>query len=103
MRARVYRPAKNAMQSGTARTRDWILEHAPDAPRGIDPLMGWTSSGDTRTQVRLRFATREAALAYAQAHGIDASVQDPKPRAAILRHQGYGENFAANRRGTWTH
>lgn len=103
MRARIYRPAKTAMQSGTAKTHQWVLEYAPAEARAVDPLMGWTSSGDTQAQVRLRFDTREAAVAYAEARGIDAVVQEPKERAPILRAGGYGENFATNRRGVWTH
>ncbi len=103
MRARIYRPARNAMQSGTARTHDWILEHAPAAGREIDPLMGWTSSGDTESQVRLRFPTREAAEDYARAHGLEFDVIEPKPRKPVIRPRGYGENFATDRRGAWTH
>lgn len=65
--------------------------------------MGWTSSDDTQTQVKLTFDTKDAALEYAQAHGIDAAVQEPKKRGANIRAGGYGENFATNRRGAWTH
>ncbi len=103
MRARIYKPARNAMQSGTANARRWVLEFYPQTPRGIDPLMGWTSSADTNQQVRLRFDTRDAALAYAREHGIDAVVEEPKRRKPVIRPQGYGENFATNRRTTWTH
>ena len=103
MRARIYQPAKTAMQSGTAKTHDWVLEYAPSAPREVDPLMGWTSSGDTQAQVKLRFASREEALAYAEAHGIDAIVTEPKPRRPNIRPRGYGENFATDRKGAWTH
>jgi len=55
MRARIYQPARNAMQSGTAKTHQWVLEFAPASAREVDPLMGWTSSGDTQSQIRLRF------------------------------------------------
>lgn len=103
MRARIYKPAKTAMQSGTAKTRDWILEFAPDSPRDVDPLMGWTGSSDMASQVRLRFESKEAALAYAEDHGLDATVQEPKPRKANIRPRGYAENFAVDRRGAWTH
>ena len=103
MRARIYRPARNAMQSGSARSRDWVLEFAPASPREVDPLMGWTSSGDTQAQVKLRFESRDAALAYALEHGIDAVISEPKPRKANIRPRGYGENFAPERRGAWTH
>jgi NADH dehydrogenase len=65
--------------------------------------MGWTSSADTQAQVRLRFETREAALAYAAEHAIEVIVQEPKDRRPNVRPGGYGENFATNRRGAWTH
>lgn len=103
MTARIYRPARNAMQSGTAKTRDWVLEHAPASSREVDPLMGWTSSTDTQAQVRLRFPSKEAALDYAKEHGIDAVVTEPQSRKPNIRQRGYGENFATDRRGAWTH
>ena len=103
MRARIYQPAKTAMQSGTAKTKGWGLEFAPASAREVDPLMGWTSSDDTQTQVRLRFDTKKAAKDYAAQHGIDAVVQEPKVRKHNIRQRGYGENFATERRGAWTH
>jgi hypothetical protein len=103
MNARIYKPAKTAMQSGQAKTQDWVLEYAPASAREVDPLMGWTSSTDTQAQVRLRFETREAALAWAESKGIAAVVQEPKERKANIRPGGYGENFATARRGAWTH
>lgn len=103
MNARIYRPAKSAMSSGTAKTRDWVLEYANTSGREVDPLMGWTSSSDTQTQVRMRFPSKEAALEYAQEHGIEAVVTEPKPRKQNVRKGGYGENFATDRRGAWTH
>ncbi len=103
MLARIYQPARTAMQSGTARTRDWVLEFDPAAPREIDPLMGWTSSADTQAQVRLRFPTKDAALAYAREHGLEAVVTEPHRRRPNIRPRGYGENFAPDRKGAWTH
>ncbi len=103
MRARIYRPARNAMTSGMAKTRTWVLEYAQSSAREVDPLMGWTSSDDTQAQVRLKFATKEAALDYAAANGIDAQVVEPKSRKANIRAGGYGDNFATNRRAVWTH
>lgn len=103
MTARIYRPTKSAMSSGQAKTRYWVLEHTNDVGRDVDPLMGWTSSSDTRSQVRLRFETKEAALDYARHHGIDAVVTEPKVRKTNVRARGYGENFATDRRGAWTH
>ena len=103
MNARIYRPAKSAMSSGTAKTRDWVLEFSNASGREVDPLMGWTSSSDTQTQVRMRFPTKEAALEYAEERGIDAVVTEPKTRKPNVRQRGYGENFATDRRGAWTH
>ena len=103
MRARIYQPARNAMQSGTARTREWVLEFAPATEREIDPLMGWTSSADTQRQVSLRFDSRKAAEAYARAHGIDYEIAAPHARRHNIRPGGYGDNFATNRRNVWTH
>jgi hypothetical protein len=103
MRARIYRPARNAMQSGTAKTKHWVLDFAPSEARVKDPLMGWTGSGDTQTQVKLRFESQAEAEGYAKAHGIDYVVLQPKSRAANIRPMGYGENFATNRRQVWTH
>lgn len=103
MRARIYKPARTAMSSGTAKTHDWVLEYAPATARDVDPLMGWTSSSDMDSQVRLQFSSKEAAVEYAQAKGIDVQVFEPKARKANVRPGGYGDNFATNRRGVWTH
>ncbi|OZA02443.1 MAG: ETC complex I subunit [Rhodobacterales bacterium 17-64-5] len=103
MRARIYQPAKTAMQSGTARAKGWVLEFAPTSARQVDPLMGWTSSDDMDSQVRLRFDTRQEAEEYAQAHGIEFDVLETHTRRPNIRAGGYGENFATNRKGVWTH
>ena len=103
MQARIYKPARNAMTSGMAKTRKWVLEFAPASAREVDPLMGWTSSGDTQAQVKLRFSSKEEAVEYAKDHGIEAQVVEPKPRKANIRAGGYGENFATSRKGPWTH
>ena len=102
MRARIYQPAKTAMSSGTAKTKSWVLEYAPAAARSVDPLMGWTSSDDTQSQVRLSFDTKKAALEYAKDHGLEVIVKDPHTRKPNIRPGGYAENFAVNRRGAWT-
>ena len=103
MRARIYQPAKTAMQSGTAKTHQWLLELAPAEARNVDPLMGWTGSGDTQAQVRLRFESREAAEAYATEKGIAYEVTLPHARKPNVRPRGYGENFATDRKEVWTH
>lgn len=103
MRARIYKPSKTAMSSGTAKTRDWVLDFVPDTPRQIDPLTGWTGSLDTQAQVRLTFESREEAEGYARDRGIDYVVLRPQRRKTNIRPGGYADNFAANRRGAWTH
>ena len=70
MTARIYMPARTAMQSGFANTKDWLLDFEPEEPQAIEPLMGWTSSGDMRQQVHLRFSTKEEAIAYCERNGI---------------------------------
>ena len=103
MIARIYQPARNAMTSGQAKTKIWVLEYAPAEAREVDPLMGWTGSGDTQSQVKMRFETKEAAVDYAKEHGIEVQVVNPNKRKPNVRAGGYGENFATNRRGPWTH
>ena len=101
MTARIYRPAQTAMQSGSARTKEWVLEYDPETPREIDPLMGWTSSRDMRSQLRLAFATKEEAVAYAERNGIPYRVMEPKPRQR--ERKSYADNFRFGRKGAWTH
>lgn len=103
MRARIYKPSKTAMSSGLAKTKSWVLEFIQETTSEIDPLMGWTSSGDTQSQVTLKFESKQAAIDYAREHGIDAQIFEPKQRKFNVRSGGYGENFATNRRGAWTH
>jgi hypothetical protein len=100
--ARIYKPARSAMQSGP-KTHDWVLEFPPESGRFLDPLMGWTGSTDTTGQVRLHFESSAAAVAYAERNGIPYTVFEPKPRKHILRQNGYGDNFANHRRQPWTH
>ena len=101
MTARIYKPAKTAMQSGLAKTKEWLLDYEPEEPRVVESLMGWTTSGDMKSQIRLHFATKEEAVAYAQRHGIPYQVQEGK--SAPRRGLSYADNFAACRRTPWTH
>ncbi len=101
MLARIHRPARNAMQSGQANTKDWVLEFEPGEARRIDPLMGWTGSGDMNGQVRLTFATRDEAVAYAQRHRIAFQVFEPKEAKRLVR--AYADNFKFGRKENWTH
>jgi len=101
MVARIYKPAKSAMQSGTARTKEWVLDYEPEEPRVVEPLMGWTSSGDMKQQVRLYFDSKEEAAAYCERHGIAYQVFEAKEPAR--RTIAYADNFAFTCRGLWTH
>jgi len=91
MPARIFQRPKNAMQSGKARSDDWVLEFAPSEARRADPLMGWAGSGDTQVQVVLTFASQAEAQAYADRHGIAATVHTVPPRR--LKLQAYADNF----------
>jgi hypothetical protein len=99
--ARIYRPAKTAMQSGTAKTKDWVLDYEPSEPREVEPLMGWTSSGDMRQQLRLRFETKDEAIAYCERNGIPYQLSEPQERER--RVMSYSDNFSYARRIPWTH
>ncbi len=101
MAARIYKPAKTAMQSGSARTKDWVLEFEPASARVVDPLMGWVSSGDTNTQLKLEFETRDEAIAYATRNGIAFTVTEPAPHKR--QNKTYSDNFKFGRIGMWTH
>ena len=101
MLARIYRPAKTAMQSGKAKSLDWRLEFEPASARTLDPLMGLTSSTDMTGQVRLRFDSEEEAVAYAERHGIPFRLHEPNDPPMILK--AYADNFAPGRKQPWTH
>ncbi len=101
MVARIYQPAKTAMQSGVARTQKWVLEHDRASARTTEPLMGWTSSSDTRQQVQLTFDTKDEAVAYAKRNGLAYTVSAPKPRKQTPK--SYSDNFKFGRRAPWTH
>jgi hypothetical protein len=101
MLARIFRPAKTAMQSGRAKTREWVLQFEPAAARSPDPLMGWTQTTDTDGQIRLSFESREAAVAYAQRRGLAFEVlPDPEVKRVV---KAYADNFAFQRKQPWTH
>jgi hypothetical protein len=101
MTARIYRPAKNAMQSGKAKTERWLLEYEPEAPRQTEPLMGWTSSGDMKSQLKLWFDTQAEAEEYATRNDIAYRVETP--REVARKGLSYSDNFRYNRIGQWTH
>ena len=101
MTARIYRPARNAMQSGQGKSKSWVLVHELTESKSIDPLMGYTTSGDTRQQVRLSFDSQDEAESYAQKNGIAYSVQ--QPHDATPKRVSYPDNFRSDRKTPWTH
>jgi hypothetical protein len=101
MTARIYKPARTAMQSGLAKTKEWVLDYEPEQPPAVEPLMGWTSSGDMKQQLRLLFDTKDEAIAYCERNGIAYQVFE----SSLARRQriSYSDNFAYSRRNPWTH
>jgi NADH dehydrogenase (ubiquinone) Fe-S protein 4 len=92
-KAKIYKPTKTAMQSGTGNTKNWSLEF-DTLDTGINPLMGWESSKDTMSEVKLEFLTREQAINYAKKNDIDYYVIEPQKRKIIKK--SYSDNFLKN-------
>ena len=101
--ARIYKPAKTAMQSGLARTAHWVLEFELSAAKRADHLMGWVGSQDMQSdQVRIKFETKDAATAFATKHGLEYQIKEPSERA--IKPKSYADNFRPDRiMGNWTH
>ncbi|PZU09958.1 MAG: ETC complex I subunit [Sphingobium sp.] len=91
MSARIYQIQKNAMQSGKALTHKWVLDFEQSEAKKADPLTGWAGSGDTQSQVKLTFPSQDAAVAYAQKHGLAYTVIPTPPKT--LKIQAYADNF----------
>lgn len=87
----IYRPSKTAMQSGRAKTQRWVLEFQREVPKGVFPLMGWTSQKDMNRQIRLAFPTKESAIEYAKKHGLTYCLQEPNTRRTPPKR--YADNF----------
>ena len=92
-KAKIYKPTKTAMQSGTGNTKNWLLEF-DTLDTGINPLMGWESSKDTMSEVKLEFSTKEQAINYAKKNDIDYYVIEPQKRKIIKK--SYSDNFLKN-------
>lgn len=103
MVARIYKPSKTSMSSGRARTKEWVLEFCASEHKVVDPLMGWTGSGDTQTQVKLEFETKDDAISYARKHGLAYEITEDVSRNFNIRPKGYSDNFSYTRRTNWTH
>lgn len=103
MTVRIYQPGKSAMTSGQAKSDGWVVEMANAAPKPRDALMGWTGQADTGSQIKMSFATREAAVEYAARQGLKAQIVESTGRQRRHRPRSYGENFAFDRRVPWSH
>jgi hypothetical protein len=101
MHVRIYKPSKTALQSGQAKTKEWVLEFEPEEAETPDPLMGWSGSRDTRRQLLLHFHTMDDAIAYARKNGHTYTLLKPHERR--VRPKSYASNFAYNRLEPWTH
>ena len=89
-KAKIYKPSKTAMQSGIKNTKKWIIEFYTDKP-GINPLMGWESSTDTQSEIKLEFSTKELAINFAKNNNIDFELIESKLRKRIKK--SYADNF----------
>ena len=103
MTARIFCPAASATQSAPGANPRWQLRYDPESAREADPLMGWTSSSDMKAQIKLSFATKEEAIAYAERNGLAYRVEEPKLATAKKRLASYSDNFKTSRVGLWTH
>jgi hypothetical protein len=92
-KAKIYQPARNAMQSGKAKTHNWVLEFEKSEKKQADNLIGWQGSGDTKQQIKLKFASKDEAVNYANNNKIDYVVIDPNQ--SKIRIKSYAENFTA--------
>ena len=99
--ARIIEEQRKTTQSGKAKAGRWTLEIERTEPLRPDPLTGWAGSGDTDTQLRLSFDSKDEAVAYAERNGIPYRVMEPKPRKAVRK--SYSDNFRFGRIGSWTH
>ena len=89
-KAKIYKPTKTAMQSGKRNTKNWLLEF-DTLNTGINPLMGWETSNDTMSDVKLQFSTKEQAINYAKKNNIIYYIVEPKEHKIIKK--SYSDNF----------
>ena len=89
-KAKIFKPSKTVMQSGLGKTDKWVIEYITDKP-GINPLMGWESSTDTLSELKLEFSTKESAIDYAKRNKIIFEIIEPKQRKILKK--SYSDNF----------
>ncbi len=92
-KAKIYIPAKTAMQSGKGKQKKWVLEFDSKDTK-INPLMGWESSTDTMSEVVLKFSTKEKAIEYAKKNRIAFQIVEPKKKNFVIK--SYADNFLKN-------
>ena len=101
MTIKIYKPSKTVMQSGIGKTKKWLAEYISDEETVKDCLMGWNSSADTKTQIKVFFNTKEQAIVWAKNNDYHYFVEDPKINKVTIK--SYASNFAMNRKDSWTH
>ena len=89
-KAKIYKPSKTAMQSGMKKFDKWVIEFITEKP-GINPLMGWESSTDTSSELKLEFSTKDLAIDYAKKNKISYELIEPKIRKIVKK--SYADNF----------
>lgn len=101
MTIKIYKPSKTAMQSGRGKTKQWLAEYLSDVSTTKDILMGWTSSADTKSQIKLFFDTKEQAIEWAKKNNYQFYVEEPHKR--LIKSKSYSSNFDIDRKEPWTH
>ena len=101
MKAKIYQPSKSVTQSGKAKSSAWILEYSRSSKTSLDPVMKWTSSRDTQQQVKIKFKTKELAVAFAEKNSIDYLIREPKKQK--IKPKSYSDNFSHDKKTPWTH
>ena len=101
MTIKIYKPSKTSMQSGFGKTKLWLAEYISDVDNVKDLLMGWDSSLDTKSQIKVYFDTKEQAIKWAKNNNYQYFVEDPKERK--VKPKNYASNFDVNRKEPWTH
>ena len=101
MTIKIYKPSKSSMQSGQRNTKKWLAEYISDYEQVKDTLMGWNSSLDTKSQIKVFFDTKEQAINWAVNNNYQYFVVEPKKR--IIKPKNYASNFDINKKESWTH
>tara|TARA_Y100000590_G_scaffold290637_1_gene327150 strand:- start:71 stop:376 length:306 start_codon:yes stop_codon:yes gene_type:complete len=101
MTVKIYKPSKTAMQSGQGKTKKWLAEYISDTDIEKDSLMGWNSSSDTNSQIKIFFETKEQAILWAKKNNYQYFVEEPKFKN--IKPKSYSSNFDFKRKEPWTH